>query len=111
MNFMRLFARALASIALLVSTPAISADGVRGVVVYDKGCGSRLIIETALGYVLAEWYGGNSPSKGDVIVGEINGYGLKAVYNLTAKAGSRLWIDDYMLSRGRVLEKLHDKCN
>jgi hypothetical protein len=104
--------RGLAGLVLLMAIPSVAyADAVKGIVVFDKGCGSRIIIETRLGYILAEWYGGNLPAEGDVLVGELNSYGFKDIYNLTSDASSRLYIDDYMMSRSRVTERLRDKCN
>ena len=76
----------------------------------SKGCGSRIIIETPMGFVLAEWFGGSTPYEGDTVVGDIDGYGMKDVYILNREADSRLWIDDYMLSTGFV-EMLSDKCS
>lgn len=94
----------------LVWTAAADARATKGVVVYDRGCSSRIIIETSLGYVLAEWYGGGIPYEGDTLVGEINSYGMKDLFILNRDRDTRLWIDDYMLSRRRVVEKLRDKC-
>lgn len=96
--------------ALLYSTAAV-ADATKGVVVYDKGCRSRLIIETRMGYILAEWYGGSTPYNGDIVVGELNAFGMKDFYLYNRDESTRLWIDDFMLSRDRVIEKLASKCS
>ena len=86
------------------------AEVVKGVVVYDAGCNSRMVIYTSVGYILAEWYGGNTPEKDQVLVGDLNSYGFKDIWNLTRDAASRIYIDDYMLSRDRVIEMLREKC-
>ena len=101
---------ALAASFAAISSPAL-ANATKAVVVYDKGCSSRMIMYTSLGYILAEWYGGNTPEKGDVVVGDLNSYGFKDVWNLTKDAASRVYVDDYLLSKDRVIEKLSEKCN
>lgn len=58
---------------------AIAAKG-KGVVVYDKGCGSRFIVSAPLGYAILEWFGGNMPVVGDTIVGDFESYGMKSIY-------------------------------
>lgn len=100
----------IATSIALCSGP-VCASSTKGVVVYDKGCNSRMIIETTQGYVLAEWYGGSTPSKGDVIVGDLNSYGMKEVFIYNRDSDLKIWIDDYGLSRARVVEKLADKCS
>lgn len=89
---------------------AVNAGMTKGVVVYDKGCGSRMIIETRMGYVLAEWFGGSTPAKGDTLIGDLEAFGLKDLYISNQDAKVRVWIDDYMLSQSRVVEKLRAKC-
>jgi hypothetical protein len=41
----------------------------------------------------------------------LNSYGTKEFYNLSRNSKTKLWIDDYMLSKDRALEKINDKCN
>jgi hypothetical protein len=86
------------------------ADETRGVVVYDKGCGSRVVIETAQGYVLAAWQDGSPPSKGETLVGDLNEYGVKKVYNVNTDGGGSLRIEGYGLSAKRAAEQLKSKC-
>jgi len=61
------------------------------------------------GYYLLEWYGGHDPSQGDGIYGDLSGYGMKDVLYDNGRDG-RLYIDDYLLSKDSVLEKLREKC-
>lgn len=96
--------------AAVVCSSVATAAATKGVVVYDRGCGSRLIVETSMGYVLAEWFGGSVPYEGDTLIGELESYGMKEIYILNRKSDTRLWIEDYMLSRSRVVEKLTNKC-
>jgi len=53
--------------AILIPSNASAAKGV--VVYYKSGC-DYYIVETNMGYVLLEWYGGNDPSEGDTLVGD-----------------------------------------
>ena len=61
------------------------------------------------GYYLLEWYGGHDPDRGDGIYGQLGTYGFKDVLYDGGREG-RLYIDDYMLSKDRALEKLREKC-
>lgn len=98
------------ALSIFASATSVFARPTEGVVVYDRGCSSRLIIETSTGYILAEWYGGAIPYAGDVLIGELEKYGFQNVYIQNRKTDARLWIDDFMLSRSRVVEKLAAKC-
>jgi hypothetical protein len=97
-------------ILLLIMSPLLlnAAKGI--VVLYKSGC-SYYIVEDNMGYTLLEWYGGNNPNEGDTLVGNFNTYGMKDIYNLTADSETKVWIDDYMLSKDRVLEKYYEKCD
>lgn len=102
-------AAALAALSLwAVAFPAFAAKGV--VVYYRSGC-DYYIIESRSGYALLEWYGGNDPDEGDVIVGEFERYGLQRLHNLTRDQETSAYVEDYGLSRGRVVEKYHEKCD
>ena len=95
-------------ISLLLVSFLIShanAQMVKGVVVVgERGCQKRdyIVIDTNLGFVYAQQYSG-SFDKGDIVTGELNGYGIKEV--LVNSSSGRLWIDDYMLSKSRASEK------
>lgn len=83
----------------------------RGVVVYKRlGC-SYYIVETHLGYAILEWFGGNDPSQGDVIVGDFETFGMKDIYNETMGSESKAWIDNFWLSKDRATEIYFDKCH
>ena len=79
------------------------------VVLVTRGCSSRYVASAAGGFIILEWFGGYSPSKGDRLIGELNSYGFKDIYVANADAFTRAWIDDYFLSQDRVVEKLLDK--
>lgn len=80
------------------------------VVLTESGC-DYFVADGPGGYYLLEWYGGHSPSKGDTIAGRISGYGFKDVFYTSANRQGRVWVDDYLLSRGRAIEKFVDKCD
>ena len=64
-------------LCLLSYSPAVNAA--KGVVVYYRqGC-DYYIVETNMGYTLLEWYGGNDPNEGDILVGDYETYGMKTV--------------------------------
>jgi len=79
-------------------------------VVYEKSGCDYFIADGPRGFYLLEWYGGHPPSKGDQIVGEISGYGMKDIYYSNANSNGRVWVEDYLLSRDRVIEKYNEKC-
>ena len=93
----------------LLSLNALAEKAV--VVLYQSGCRSYFIADGPRGFYLLEWYGGYDPSKGDVIVGDIGSYGFKDVYYPRQDREGRIYVDDYMLSKDRVLEKYREKCN
>lgn len=99
---------ALLACLFLASASAFAAKGV--VVLYKSGC-SYYIVETNMGYAILEWYGGNDPSRGDVLAGDFETYGMKDIYNLSADAETKVWVEDFWLSKTRSIEKYYDKCD
>lgn len=95
-------------VMLLVAAPSARAS--KGSVVYYKSGCDYYIVETPAGYSLLEWYGGNDPSVGDVLVGSFESYGMKEIHNLTADSETSVWVEDFWLSKDRVIEKYFDKC-
>lgn len=73
-----------------------------------RGC-DYFVADGPRGYYLLEWYGGYDPHEGDGIFGDIGGYGFKDVLYSNGRNG-RLYVDDYMLGKDSVLEKLREKC-
>ena len=102
-----LLAAVVASLLFSVSADAAAA---KGVVVYNKsGCNSRYVVKTNMGYAILEWYGGNDPSEGDTIVGDIDSYGFKDLYNVTQDAAMKVYVEDYMLGKSSLTEKFFEK--
>ena len=106
---MRLVIIALATYVTIVATPV--ANAAKGVVVYYKSGCDYYVVETDKGFSLLEWYGGNDPSEGDVIVGDYEAYGMKDIYNLTADSETTVWVEEFWLSKSSVIEQYYDQCN
>ncbi|WP_441258995.1 hypothetical protein AB7008_15215 [Bradyrhizobium sp. 521_C7_N1_3] len=81
------------------------------VVAAQSGCRDYFVADGPTGFYLLEWYGGYSPSAGDIILGDMSGYGFKDVLYQRNGASGRVYVDDYMLSRARAIEKYAEKCN
>lgn len=87
------------------------ANAAKGVVVHCKSVCGYYIVETNMGYTLLEWYGGKDPREGDTLVGDYESYGMKDIYNLTADSETKVWVEEFWMSKDSVLEKYYDKCN
>jgi len=77
----------------------------RGVVVKEHG--DKYVISYNLGFLLVEWYGGYSPSEGDIYVGNFSGYGFKELYCINADAETRFWVEEYMADEDEAWEFLY----
>lgn len=93
------------AIALLYSSSTYAAKAI----VVAK-CRSYILVQSNQGYGILEWYGGNDPDKGDVVVGDLESYGIKDAFNITADSNTRMWVEEYWLSRSRAVDKFSDKC-
>jgi hypothetical protein len=81
------------------------------VVAARSGCRDYFVADGPQGYYLLEWYGGYSPSEGDVILGDLGGFGFKDVFYPGNESKGRLYVDDFLLSRSAVVEKYAEKCS
>jgi hypothetical protein len=95
---------------LVICTTDAKADETRGPVVRAKGCGSRIVIETPEGYVVAVWQYGVPPRDGETLVGDFNGYGIRRAYNINTDGGGTLRVEGYGLSQVRAIQALKSKC-
>jgi hypothetical protein len=100
----------LVATMLLVVT-GVSVYAAKGTVVYTKSGCDYYIVDAPSGYAVLEWYGGAVPSRGDVIAGDFESYGFKNVHNLTKDRDTRVWVEDYWLSKSDAIETLYDQCN
>ncbi len=81
------------------------------VILKPRGCRGYFLADgDANGIYLLEWFGGHDPSMGESILGELNGYSFKEVFYPDSGQQGRVYVDDYMLSRERAIEKMKDKC-
>jgi len=87
-----------------------STSEIKAVVVYRSENCDYMILENSIGYILAEWYGGNDPDLGNIIVGGFNSYGMREFYNLSRDRQVKLYIDDYRLSQDDAVKNLIEKC-
>ena len=78
------------------------------VVFRKRGC-DYFIADGPRGLYILEWYGGYDPDRGDGIFGEIDGFGFKDVLYTGGRDG-RVYVEDYLLSKERAVEKLAEKC-
>jgi len=93
------------------SEPRASQGGQVTVVFKRSGCRSYFLADgDAGGIYLLEWYGGYDPDEGDSISGDLRSYGFKDVFYLNRGRQGRVYVDDYMLSRERAIEKMREKC-
>jgi hypothetical protein len=97
-------------VALCLSSVGLyAAKGTVALVV--KGC-DYYVVDAPLGYAVLEWYGGNVPQKGDVLAGDFESYGMKDLYNLSKNgAETRVWVENYWLSKSRAIDIINDKCD
>lgn len=93
-----------------VDRPAPRAAAPITVVLVKSGC-DYFVADGPQGYYFLEWFGGHSPSNGDAIAGDLSSFGFKDVFYANANSQGRVWVDDYLLSRSRAVEKFTSKCN
>lgn len=82
-----------------------SGSDVKGVVVYE-GSSSYYIIETNMGFTIAEWYGGAIPVVGQTIYGKLNSFCMNYFIILNNERETQLWIEDYWKSKDSAIEWL-----
>lgn len=103
-------ARRLWSVGIALASVSAVCSAAQGSVLYNpQGCRDRFVVETAMGYAILEWYGGYDPEQGDPIFGDFESYGFKDVSFGASRMG-RVWVEDYWLSRAKVLEKMKKFC-
>ena len=96
-------------VSLSLSVGLYAAKG--SVVLVVRGC-DYYVVDAPSGFAVLEWFGGNQPQKGDVMAGDFETYGFQDLYNLTRNgAETRVWVEDYWLSRARAVEIIADNCH
>jgi hypothetical protein len=84
---------------------------IRGVVTHRISGRDYFVVATKSGYDLLEWYGGHDPDKDDIVIGGFEAYGFHDIHDETTDDTTRVWTEEYWLSKQDVLEKLADKCD
>ena len=94
--------------SILVSISCHAETGI----VFKKvsGC-DYFIINAPTGYVVAEWYGGYDPSRGERVVGAFQNYGMVTFFYGPSNEDGEVWLEDWGLSRDNALEILSEKCS
>ena len=75
-----------------------------------SGC-DYFLIDAPSGYVVAEWYGGHDPYKGEKVVGSFDSFGFLTFFYRSGNVDGRVYIEDYGLDEDDALEKLSEQCN
>jgi len=97
-------------VGFLIFANSSTVFAAKGTVKYTSGSCSWYLVGTPSGFALLQWYGGNMPSRNDVIVGDYESFGMKKLYNLSKDSETSAWVDNFWLSRDRAIEKFYEKC-
>lgn len=81
-----------------------------GTVSLTRSSCDYFIVNANGGYALLEWYGGWTPSQGDVLIGSFETYGFHTLYDKTADQPTKIWVEDYWLGSSDAYDQLNEKC-
>jgi hypothetical protein len=93
----------------IIDGKAIEGDRAE-VVVQKKSCGDYFVADGPQWLLSSGLVRRTHSHRRETIVGPINSYGFKDVCYVGHETG-RVWVDDYLLSKSRALEKYVDKCH
>jgi hypothetical protein len=93
--------------ALAVVVPSIG-QAARGVVLLEDG--NCAIVETSGGFSVLEWYGGTLFMEGNLLIGDLESYGMKDIYDIDADQEIRVWISDYWMSWEDAIDLYYSEC-
>lgn len=95
-----------------ISAPTVEAAISAGTVVRRiSGC-DYFMVENRSDYSILEWFGGHDPDKDDVLVGNFKSFGFHTfMYSNDEDRTSRLYVEEYGLTKLDALEKLLDYCD
>jgi hypothetical protein len=97
-------------IVAILGLPVPAAKAVRGEITHRISSCDYFVVASRTGYDVLEWYGGHDPDKGDIVIGGYEAYGFHEIYDETADESTRVWTEDYSLTKSDALEKLADQC-
>ncbi len=102
---------AVAAMIAAIPMPVNAATAISCVVIRRiSGC-DYFMVQTRQDYAVLEWYGGHDPDKGDVMIGNVNSYGLKNfIYADDDDKTTKVYVEDYGLNKEEALDKLVEKC-
>jgi len=83
-----------------------SLSAAKGEVMIEKG--DYFVVDTDNGYTVMERRSGGLINEGDKIVGNLNSYGFKDVYNLSNGNESRVYIEDYRMDEEKAIEMIYE---
>ena len=93
---------------LIASFPCQAETGI--VTKKITGC-DYFIINAPTGYVVAEWYGGYEPFKGEKVIGAFQNYGMITLFYGVSNQDGPVWLEEWGLSYENALEIMSEKCN
>lgn len=99
-----MFKRHLTFIFAIIIPSFLSAA--KGEILLEKG--DYYVIDTGLGCSIVERYGGNVLWKGNKVVGDLESYGFKDIYNLSNRNETRVYVEDYLLDEEEAIERVYE---
>tara|TARA_B110000003_G_C16254295_1_gene380340 strand:- start:21 stop:341 length:321 start_codon:yes stop_codon:yes gene_type:complete len=101
------------TVFLILGFSNIALSNDRGVVVLDHyECKSHdhIVIETSMGYTLAEVYEGyENTYEGHVVYGNLHAYFFNEIYDEDGNQIGSLYLEDYMVDESRALKWCYEE--
>lgn len=92
---------------LLISINLFAA---KGIVVYKSSSCDWFIVNTNSGFIVMESYSGYF-DEGDYVIGDIESYGFKNLFNKTRGIEGRVYVEDFQMSKDDAIEEFYKNCN
>lgn len=99
-----MFKRYLACIFMVIAPSILLAA--KGIVIHEKG--NYCVVDTGCWCSVVEWYGGSIPFEGDKLVGDLDSYGFKDLYNISRRQETRVYVEDYLLDEDDAIEMVYE---
>ena len=105
--------RKFVTVFFILGLSSIALSDERGLVVLDHyECKSydHIVIETYMGYTLAEVYQGyESTHEGHIVFGDLHSYFFQEIYDEYGNEIGRIYIEDYMVGESRAIEWCYEE--
>ncbi len=99
--------KVIALVLFLVLLLPCTAFASKGVIVFYNDLRSKIIIQTPNGYSCGEVYSVHTfVEPGQYVVGDLDSFGTKQIYNLALDESMNVWIDDCWLTRAQAMDWL-----